>query len=100
MREAGALDKDQGLEAVHGAEPLHLYTSSYSGCYFFAWDSTLPFSASLRALNIERLNFVSPQSAHGWNATPVSAGSLLRKTYSGHEPKRRRSTWRCWKIRR
>ena len=48
-----ALDKDQGLEAVHGAEPLHLYTSSYSGCYFFAWDSTLPFSASLRALNIE-----------------------------------------------
>lgn len=53
MREAGALDKDQGLEAVHGAEPLHLYTSSYSGCYFFAWDSTLPFSASLRALNIE-----------------------------------------------
>ena len=53
MREAGALDKDQGLETVHGAEPLHLYTSSYSGCYFFAWDSTLPFSASLRALNIE-----------------------------------------------
>ena len=53
MREAGALDKDQGLEAVHGAEPLHLYTSSYSGYYFFAWDSTLPFSASLRALNIE-----------------------------------------------
>lgn len=53
MREAGALDKDQGLESVHGAEPLHLYTSSYSGCYFFAWDSTLPFSASLRALNIE-----------------------------------------------
>ena len=40
MREAGALDKDQGLESVHGAEPLHLYTSSYSGCYFFAWDST------------------------------------------------------------
>ena len=53
MREAGALDKDQGLESVHGAEPLHLYTPSYSGCYFFAWDSTLPFSASLRALNIE-----------------------------------------------
>ena len=34
MREAGALDKDQGLEAVHGAEPLHLYTSSYSGLLF------------------------------------------------------------------
>lgn len=53
MREAHALDSDQGLEAVHGAEPLHLYTSSYSGCYFFTWDSTLPFSASLRALTIE-----------------------------------------------
>ncbi len=53
MREAHALDGDQGLEAVHGAEPLHLYTSSYSGCYFFTWDSTLPFSASLRALTIE-----------------------------------------------
>ena len=53
MREAHALDTDQGLEAVHGAEPLHLYTSSYSGCYFFAWDSSLPFSAVLCALNIE-----------------------------------------------
>ena len=53
MREAHALDSDQGLEAVHGAEPLHLYTSSYSGCYFFAWDSSLPFPATLRALNIE-----------------------------------------------
>ena len=53
MREAHALDTDQGLEAVHGAEPLHLYTSSYSGCYFFAWDSSLPFSSTLRALNIE-----------------------------------------------
>ena len=49
MREAHALDTDQGLEAVHGAEPLHLYTSSYSGCYFFAWDSSLPFSAVLCA---------------------------------------------------
>ena len=27
MREAGALDTTPGLEAVHGAEPLHLYTS-------------------------------------------------------------------------
>ncbi len=31
MQEAGALDHASGLEAVHGAEPLHLYTSSYSG---------------------------------------------------------------------
>ena len=53
MREAGALEQNQMLEAVHGAEPLHLYTSSYSNCYFFAWDSTLPFGAALRALNIE-----------------------------------------------
>ncbi len=53
MREAGALDKTPGLEAVHGAEPLHLYTSSYSGCFFFAWDSSLAFSFALKSLKIE-----------------------------------------------
>lgn len=53
MREAGALDRTPGLEAVHGAEPLHLYTSSYSGCFFFAWDSSLAFSAALKSLRIE-----------------------------------------------
>jgi tetratricopeptide (TPR) repeat protein len=53
MREAGALDPVPGLEAVHGAEPLHLYTSSFSGSYFFSWDSGLEFSAALRSLKIE-----------------------------------------------
>lgn len=53
MREAGALDQIPGLEAVHGAEPLHLYTSTYSGCFFFTWDSSLAFSSALKSLRIE-----------------------------------------------
>ena len=53
MREAGALDEVPGLEAKHGAEPLHLYTSSYSGAYFFTWDSSLALAPALRALAIE-----------------------------------------------
>lgn len=53
MHEAGALDETTGLEAVHGAEPLHLYTSSYSGCYFFAWNTQMAFGDALRALRIE-----------------------------------------------
>ena len=53
MREAGALDDIPGLEAVHGAEPLHLYTSSYSGSYFFSWDASMALTPALRALAIE-----------------------------------------------
>ncbi|MEJ5921899.1 tetratricopeptide repeat protein [Bifidobacterium thermophilum] len=53
MRESGALQPVTGLEAVHGAEPLHLYTSSYSGSYFFSWDSSLEFSPALASLVIE-----------------------------------------------
>lgn len=53
MREAGALQPVAGLEAVHGAEPLHLYTSSFSGSYFFSWDSSLEFSPALASLVIE-----------------------------------------------
>ena len=53
MREAGVLDATTGLEAVHGAEPLHLYTSTYSGCYFFAWDATMTFGPVLKSLRIE-----------------------------------------------
>ena len=53
MREAGALGDVSGLEPVHGAEPLHLYTSSYSGGCFFGWDSSLAFPAALRSLKIE-----------------------------------------------
>ncbi len=53
MREAGALDQTPGLEAVHGAEPLHLYTSTYSGCYFFAWDANMTFAPVLKSLRIE-----------------------------------------------
>lgn len=53
MREAGALDTTPGLEAVHGAEPLHLYTSTYAGTYFFTWDQSLAFSQALKSLKIE-----------------------------------------------
>ncbi|MBW3080770.1 tetratricopeptide repeat protein [Bifidobacterium saguinibicoloris] len=64
MREAGALDEVRGLEAVHGAEPLHLYTSSYSGAYFFNWDSSLALEPALRALAIEgNLNRFAQTSA-------------------------------------
>lgn len=53
MREAGALDNTPGLEAVHGAEPLHLYTSTYSSGYFFTWDKSLAFNQALKSLKIE-----------------------------------------------
>ena len=53
MREAGALDTTPGLEAVHGAEPLHLYTSTYAGTYFFTWDKSLAFAQALKSLKIE-----------------------------------------------
>ncbi|MDF7663703.1 tetratricopeptide repeat protein [Bifidobacterium sp. ESL0763] len=53
MRESGALKESTGLEAVHGAEPLHLYTSSYSGNYFFTWDDSLSLAPALEALSIE-----------------------------------------------
>jgi tetratricopeptide (TPR) repeat protein len=53
MHEAGALDEIPGLEAVHGAEPLHLYTSSYSNGYFFTWDKSLAFGQALKSLKIE-----------------------------------------------
>ncbi|RBP99961.1 tetratricopeptide repeat protein [Bifidobacterium xylocopae] len=53
MREAGALKPTTGLEAVHGAEPMHLYASSYSGAYLFSWQDGMELSAALRALRIE-----------------------------------------------
>ncbi|MCI1211348.1 tetratricopeptide repeat protein [Bifidobacterium tibiigranuli] len=77
MEQAGALEPTPGLEAVHGAEPLHLYTSSYSGSYFFAWDSSMEFAPALKSLRIEgNLNRFS--SVSGWlernariGATPI-----------------------------
>ena len=53
MQEAGTLEPTPGLEAVHGAEPLHLYTSSYSGSYFFTWQPSLAFAPALKSLKIE-----------------------------------------------
>ncbi|WP_314686094.1 tetratricopeptide repeat protein [uncultured Bifidobacterium sp.] len=53
MDEAGVLGPLPGLEPVHGAEPLHLYTSSYSGGFVFGWGDSLAFPAILRSLRIE-----------------------------------------------
>ncbi|BDR52790.1 hypothetical protein KIM372_06970 [Bombiscardovia nodaiensis] len=53
MKEAGALKPTPGLEAVHGAEPMHLYASSYSGAYMFSWNNGMELSAALQALRIE-----------------------------------------------
>jgi tetratricopeptide (TPR) repeat protein len=53
MDQAGALEPIPALEAVHGAEPLHLFASSYSGSYILGWNSSLPFPAILRSLRIE-----------------------------------------------
>lgn len=79
MQEAGALDHASGLEAVHGAEPLHLYTSSYSGGYFFAWDSGLEFRAALRSLRIEgNLNRFAAVSA--WIERSARNGGVTEDT--------------------
>ncbi|TPF93407.1 hypothetical protein BW14_05165 [Bifidobacterium sp. UTBIF-68] len=76
MREAGALDKLEGLEAVHGAEALHLYTSSYSNSYFFTWDKSLAFAQALKALKIEgNLNRFAAVSA--WLERNSSLGRTL-----------------------
>ncbi|KAB7788672.1 tetratricopeptide repeat protein [Bifidobacterium cebidarum] len=76
MREAGAMDKLPGLEAVHGAEALHLYTSSYSNSYFFAWDKSLAFTQALKALKIEgNLNRFAAVSA--WLERNSSLGRTL-----------------------
>lgn len=52
MHEVGALDEVQSLEAVHGAEPMHLFTSSYSKAFFLSWGN-LQYRAALKALQIE-----------------------------------------------
>ena len=73
MREAGALDTTPGLEAVHGAEPLHLYASTYSSGYFFTWDKSLAFGQALKSLKIEgNLNRFAAVSA--WLERNASLG--------------------------
>ena len=73
MREAGALDTTPGLEAVHGAEPLHLYTSTYSSGYFFTWDKSLAFGQALKSLKVEgNLNRFAAVSA--WLERNASLG--------------------------
>ncbi|MFC5222864.1 tetratricopeptide repeat protein [Bifidobacterium leontopitheci] len=79
MNEAGALGNTPGLEAVHGAEPLHLYTSSYSGGYFLAWDADLEFESALQALRIEgNLNRFSQVSA--WIERSARSGGVTEDT--------------------
>ncbi|WEV71826.1 tetratricopeptide repeat protein [Bifidobacterium sp. ESL0790] len=75
MRESGALKESSGLEAVHGAEPLHLYTSSYSGNYFFTWDDSLNLTPALEALNIEG-NLNRFASVSGWLERNARVGAF------------------------
>lgn len=79
MREAGALDEIPGLEAKHGAEPLHLYTSSYSGAYFFNWDSSLALAPALRRSPSKATSTDSPWSARGLNITRVLGWNPRRR---------------------
>lgn len=73
MGEAGALDDIPGLEAVHGAEPLRLFTSSYSGCYFFAWHAQIATGPALTCMKVEgNLNRFSAVSA--WLERNARAG--------------------------
>ncbi|MCI1983709.1 MAG: tetratricopeptide repeat protein [Bifidobacteriaceae bacterium] len=53
MQETGALDTLTGLEAVHGAEPMHMFTSSYSKSFFLSWNNGLEYRSALKALQIE-----------------------------------------------
>ncbi|NEG70217.1 tetratricopeptide repeat protein [Bifidobacterium choloepi] len=55
MKEAGALDRVTGLEAVHGREPARLFTSAYSGGYFLRLveGNGIPFDAVLPLMKIE-----------------------------------------------
>lgn len=54
MNETGVLDGEvPGLEAEHGSEPLHLYSSPYSGGYFLTWNQPMMLPMMLKALRIE-----------------------------------------------
>lgn len=53
MHQAGAFDPEYRLEAVHGAEPLALVSSSYSGAYTLTWEQQLSLSSVLAVLRIE-----------------------------------------------
>lgn len=52
MRETGALSPIHGLEAEHGAEPLHIRLFE-SGHLNLAWDGALEANAGMAALRIE-----------------------------------------------
>lgn len=53
MGQCGALTTVDGLEAEHGAEPSHLWASSYSHTYFLSIDRPMPVDAALAVLKIE-----------------------------------------------
>ena len=53
MADAGALENAGALEAVHGAERLHLQKSKCSDSNFLLWEDSLEAKSALRALRIE-----------------------------------------------
>lgn len=53
MHDVGALEPTQSLEAVHGAERLHLEEAQRTSAHYLIWDDSLEPSAALKVLRIE-----------------------------------------------
>lgn len=53
MLDSGALEHSGPLEAVHGAERLHLQKSQVSDANFLVWDDSLEAKSALKVLRIE-----------------------------------------------
>lgn len=53
MRSTGALETERSLEAVHGAERLHMQKSQQTEANYLLWDDALEPNAALKVLKIE-----------------------------------------------
>ncbi len=53
MHDVGALEPTHSLEAVHGAERLHLQEAQRTSAHYLIWDDSLEPSAALKVLRIE-----------------------------------------------
>ena len=53
MQDVGALEPTRSLEAVHGAERLHLQSAQRTSAHYLIWDDSLEPAAALKVLRIE-----------------------------------------------
>lgn len=53
MHDVGALEQTHSLEAVHGAERLHLQEAQRTSAHYLIWDDSLEPSVALKVLRIE-----------------------------------------------